>query len=246
MIADGSKRYLIVNADDFGQSPGLNRGIIEAHKRGVLTSASLMVCWPAAAEAAAYARQHPDLSLGLHFDLGEWCCSKGKWIKLYEVVPEEDAEAAAREAARQVDAFRRLVGANPTHFDSHQHVHRRERLRPVFIELAERLGAPLRDHSPEVRYDGRFYGQTENGGALPEFISVSALVRMLEELPPGFTELGCHPGYADDLDSMYRHERAKELQTLCDPRIRATLDNRGIELRSFRDVALANNGGLLK
>jgi YdjC-like protein len=46
-------RYLIVNADDFGQSSGVNRGIIEAHEKGILTSASLMVRWPATEEAAA-------------------------------------------------------------------------------------------------------------------------------------------------------------------------------------------------
>ena len=56
---------LIVNADDFGQSPGVNRGIIEAHEHGIVTSASLMVRWPAAASAAAYAREHARLGLGL-------------------------------------------------------------------------------------------------------------------------------------------------------------------------------------
>ncbi|PYS69828.1 MAG: hypothetical protein DMF73_14065 [Acidobacteria bacterium] len=58
-----AQRYLIVNADDFGQSPGINRGVIEAHENGIVTSASLMVRWPAAAEAAQYARGHPDLSV---------------------------------------------------------------------------------------------------------------------------------------------------------------------------------------
>jgi predicted glycoside hydrolase/deacetylase ChbG (UPF0249 family) len=45
-------KYLIVNADDFGQSAGINRGIIAAHEQGMVTSASLMVRWPAAHEAA--------------------------------------------------------------------------------------------------------------------------------------------------------------------------------------------------
>ena len=66
------KRFLIVNADDFGLSAGVNQGIIEAHERGVVTSASLMVRWPAAVAAAAYARSHPQLAVGLHVDLGEW------------------------------------------------------------------------------------------------------------------------------------------------------------------------------
>ena len=65
-------RSLIVNADDFGQSTAINRGIIRAYEQGVVTSASLMVLWPAAKEAANYARLHPSLSVGLHVDLAEW------------------------------------------------------------------------------------------------------------------------------------------------------------------------------
>src|SRR5919201_1887636 len=101
-----AKRYLIVNADDFGQSAGVNRGIIEAHERGIVTSASLMVRWPAATEAAAYARDHPELSLGLHLDLGEWAYRDGEWIALYQVVCEDVREAVAHEVTRQLMAFR--------------------------------------------------------------------------------------------------------------------------------------------
>lgn len=58
------KPYLIVNANDFGQSAGVNQGIITAHEQGIVTSASLMVRWPAAVEATAYGRAHPEFSLG--------------------------------------------------------------------------------------------------------------------------------------------------------------------------------------
>src|SRR5207249_12208513 len=91
-------RYLIVNADDFGQSRGINRGIMEAHEQGIVTSASLMVRWPAAPEAAAYARSHRSLSLGLYFDFGAWCYWKGRWSKLYEVVRIEDERGVRDEA----------------------------------------------------------------------------------------------------------------------------------------------------
>src|SRR5687767_10207836 len=64
------KRYLIVNADDFGLSPGVNAGIVAAHENGIVTSASLMVRKLAAAEAADYGRRHPKFSVGLHVDLG--------------------------------------------------------------------------------------------------------------------------------------------------------------------------------
>ena len=80
-------RRLVVNADDLGLTAGVNDGIVEAHVRGIVTSASLMVLWPAAAGAAAYAREKPDLALGLHLDLGEWVYREGTWLPAYEVVP---------------------------------------------------------------------------------------------------------------------------------------------------------------
>lgn len=233
MAAKKQPRYLIVNADDFGQSDGVNRGVIEAHEHGIVTSASLMVRWPAAAEAAAYARRHPELSLGLHFDFSEWACWRGTWAPLYKVVEEDDAKAVTREAARQLASFRRLLARDPTHIDSHQHAHRGRRIRPIFAEIAGRLGVPLRGCDPEISYCGHFYGQTSNGRPLPSFVGVRALIRILEELRPGFTELGCHPGKGNDLDSMYVRERALEVKTLCAPRVRAAINDLGIELRSF-------------
>ena len=97
-----SPRYLIVNADDFGQSPGINRGVIQAYEKGILTSASLMVRWPAAAEAAGYARRNPDLGVGLHLDFGEWIYRDGKWLPLYRVVDESDPRAVRAEIRRQL------------------------------------------------------------------------------------------------------------------------------------------------
>jgi predicted glycoside hydrolase/deacetylase ChbG (UPF0249 family) len=229
------KRYLIVNADDFGQSPGVNRGIIEAHEHGIVTSASLMVRWPAAHDAASYARRHPELSVGLHFDFAEWTCEKGNWRPLYEVVPQDDAQAIMQEANRQLAVFRRLVGRDPTHLDSHQHAHRKRPVRAFFKEMARALGVPLRSFDPRVRYLGNFYGQTTSGRTLRRLISTHALMRMMGQLRPGFTEFGCHPGDANDLQSMYRSERAKEVETLCDSRVRAAVVQIGIHLCSFHD-----------
>jgi predicted glycoside hydrolase/deacetylase ChbG (UPF0249 family) len=197
-----------------------------------------MVRWPAAAEAAAYAREHPDLALGLHFDLGEWIYQVGAWLPAYEVVPADDSTAVMEEAARQLVAFRRLLGRDPTHLDSHQHVHLREPVRSVLIEIAGELAVPLRHCEPMIRYCGDFYGQTSEGAPLPEAISVDALIEIFAALPPGVTELACHPGLDDELQSTYRSERVEEVKVLCDPRVRSTVAVEQIELCSFTSETL--------
>ena len=233
-------KYLIVNADDFGLSRGVNRGILEAHDRGIVSSASLMVRWPAAAEAAAAARARPGLSLGLHVDLGEWAYRGGDWEPLYAVLSPADAEspgALADEVARQFDAFRRLVGRGPTHVDSHQHRHLSEPLRTVLAAAAAAAGVPLRHVDPRVRYCGDFYGQTGKGEPYPDGITADALARVLRATPPGVTELSCHPGYDQDHGSPYAAERSAEVAALCDPGVRATLAAEGIRLISFGELA---------
>lgn len=233
-----SKRYLIVNADDFGQSPGVNQGIITAHERGIVTSASLMVRWPAAVEAAAYGQAHPQLSLGLHLDLGEWAYRNGSWVSLYEVIDLGDPGAVADEIAGQLAQFCHLVGRAPTHIDSHQHVHRTEPVRSIVIALARQLSIPLRHFSATVHYCGNFYGQMGTGEPLSAAISVEGLRKILTTLPPGISELGCHPGVADDVDSMYRVERSAEVRTLCDPSIRQALTTENVQLCSFHPCSM--------
>jgi predicted glycoside hydrolase/deacetylase ChbG (UPF0249 family) len=241
----GSRRIVIVNADDFGQSPGVNRGVVMAHEQGIVTSTSLMVRWPAAAVAGEYARSHPRLSVGLHLDLTESACRDGAWSIVYQVVPLDDAEQVRAEVTRQVDAFRQLVGRDPTHLDAHQHVHLKEPVRSSILEIAGRLGVPVR-RLCRVRYSGAFYGQNTRGERHPELVSVSALVQLVRGLPAGITELGCHPGLDDDVDSVYRCERSIEVLTLCDPAVCEAIRAEGIELRSFHQLGhedWAPNGG---
>lgn len=226
-------KWLIVNADDFGRSFGVNRGIITAYERGIVTSASLMVRWNAAAEAAQHGREHRHLGLGLHFDAGEWVYRDETWTTVYSVVDLTDRAEIETELGRQLDAFRSLVGRPPSHLDSHQHVHLKEPARSVLTEAARALGVALRGCEPAVRYCGDFYGQDRKGEPLPGSISAERLLAILASLPPGVTELGCHPGEAFDLDTVYRDERAKEVEALCDPRIRPALVASGIELCSF-------------
>jgi predicted glycoside hydrolase/deacetylase ChbG (UPF0249 family) len=229
-------KYLIVNADDFGQSNGINLGIIEAFEHGVVTSASLMVRWPDAVTAACFARRHPRLSVGLHVDLGEWAYRQGQWVSDYEVVARDDSAVVTAEVHRQLTKFRTLMGREPSHIDSHQHVHRNDPLRSVLVDLARTLGVPLRLHS-NVQYCGGFYGQSADGGLLSDHISIKTLENLLTQLAPGITELGCHPAKIVDFNSMYSKERLHELTVLCDPRIRNFLAQNRIELISFNSVA---------
>lgn len=229
-------KYLIVNADDFGLSHGVNRGIIECFERGIVTSASLMVRQPAAVGAAAYARQHPQLSVGLHLDLGEWLFKDGEWQPRYQVVDLQNETAITCEIERQLEEFRRLMGRNPTHLDSHQHVHRREPSRRAAAALAQSLGIVLRGNHPLVHYCGHFYGQDTDEATRPDAITVAALERILSDLPEGVTELGCHPGHLEGLDSAYQVERKTEILTLCDPVMAASLRTLNIKLCSFADL----------
>jgi predicted glycoside hydrolase/deacetylase ChbG (UPF0249 family) len=230
-----SERVLIVNADDFGRSPGVNGGVIRSHEEGIVTSATLMVRWPGAAEAAAYA-QRSSLSVGLHLDLGEWEHREGEWHARYEVLAKRTADTVAEEIGSQLERFEQLIGRPPSHLDSHQHVHREEPVRAALLRVGERLGVPVRGITPGIAYSGVFYGQDAEGSPVPDAITVEALVKTIEALPPGITELGCHPATDADHDSTYDRERVQEVETLCDPRIRATIDHCGVALRSFADL----------
>jgi chitin disaccharide deacetylase len=218
-------KYLIVNGDDFGASRGVNRGILEAHRRGILTSTSLMVNSPGAEDAVTLSRDAPELSVGLHVDLPS---EAGKGHAGSPQVQAELREQLAR--------FQALMGRPPTHLDSHHNVHRDPRLLPHFLEIAQEHGLPLREHS-RVRYFSKFYGRW-GGKTHLEQLSVESLARMLRtEIGTGVTELSCHPGYLDpDFPTGYSAEREAELRTLCNPRIRETLAQESIQLIGYRDL----------
>ena len=223
-------KYLIVNADDFGASTGINRGILEAHTRGVVTSTSFMVTGRATEEAVSMSRDHPALAIGLHWDV---CGEDEREFDL------DDPVAIRDEFRRQLDEFHRLFGRLPTHIDSHRHVHREEQVMPLFRDLVAPLGVPLRDDG-RIRFVGGFYGQWEWQVTDLEHVRVPFLEWMLhEEVEPGWTEISCHPGYrSPDYISVYLDEREEEVRTLTDGRIRRTIEELGIRLVSYADYAM--------
>lgn len=214
-----SMRWLVVTADDFGITNGINRGVIQAHREGILTSASLMVDRPACEEAAALARRWRTLSVGIHLEL--------------------DPGGAGRipaELDRQFARFTKLVGSAPTHADSHHDVHYDARVLPHVLAWARRVGVPVRGHSGAHHFS-KFYGQW-GGETHLEQIGVDSLLSMLDtEVREGVTELNCHPGYVEPgFPSSYAAEREEELRTLCDDRVRQAVGEKRIALIGFREL----------
>ena len=197
-------RFLIVNADDLGLSAAVNEGIFEAHVCGIVTSASLMVDRSAAAAAAEALAEHPDLAVGLHLE-------------------PDDCHG-------QLAGFRSLVGHDPTHLDSHKHVHEAEPVKAAAEAMAAELGIPLRNR--RIRYEGSFYGRP-GGQPQPEAISPNHLIELIETLPPGWTEIGCHPAAGPVPISSYDAERQVELRALCDPQVKILLNVSDVRLCSF-------------
>lgn len=212
-------KWLIITADDFGISRGINRGIVEAHLSGVVTSTSLMVDRPACEEAVALARRCPKLSLGLHLEL--------------DGVGPGDVPA---EIERQQTRFVELVGSAPTHVDTHHDLHRDPEVLSPLLAWGRRIRVPVRGHS-EVRYVSKFCGQW-GGETHLEQIAVEGLLRLLdEEVGEGMTELNCHPGHPEPgFPSSYAAEREVEVRTLCDPRLRHAILERGFRLTGFQDL----------
>ncbi len=214
-------RRVIVNADDFGLTSGVTDGIVEAHVRGIVTSTSLMVDSPGAAYAAGLAGQHTGLSIGLHF--------------VDDTPALDEPGHAAREFSRQLERFRELMGREPTHVDSHHHVHMTRM--PLFAPMVEPLGVPLRGDG-RVHYVGAFFAHPQPGVVEHDRIGEPFLLNLLRQSGPDpeFIELGCHPGrVTEELHSSYLGEREIEVATLTKPDLRARIEALGRTLASYHD-----------
>jgi chitin disaccharide deacetylase len=176
-MAGLSEKRLILCADDFGMSAGVNEGIIRAHRDGILTDTSLMVGGAAFAEAITLARNHPTLSVGLHLVLAQ-----GRAVAAPDRIPSlvdadgmfsQDAVASGFryfvapgvraqlrvEIAAQIEKFL-TTGLPLSHLDGHMNVHMHPTVLAIILEMAERYGIravrltrePLR---PALRFDRR-------------------------------------------------------------------------------------------
>ena len=133
-------KRLIVNADDFGFTPDVNAGIVEAHRRGILTATTLMANGEAFDDAVRLAWENPGLDVGVHLVLvGGVSCLTGRPLParvgellraMYRrrIVPEEELRAQVR---RVMEA-----GLHPTHLDTHKHTHLAPRVLAALARVA--------------------------------------------------------------------------------------------------------------
>lgn len=252
------ERWLVVNADDLGRTAGINAGIFEAHRRGIVSSATLMVGFAAAAPAARALADHPELGVGLHVTLTggtptlpasrvpSLVDGQGRFPAkpdgLIDPVPGE----LAAEIRNQLRIFVDLVGRPPTHLDSHHHSHRHPLVLDAVVDVAREHRLPVRASSPEVASRLDAAGIPSTGAFVERFFGDEArldvLLDILDRLGPGSTELMCHPARVDEelrAGSSYAEPRARELEALTSRAVRERLRERGIHLARF-DQACAS------
>lgn len=152
---------LIINADDFGMTSSISRAIIDCHKRGNVTSTTMMVSMPGTEDASRLRRSVPSLAVGLHFSLTEGTpLTRGqsllgpagrflprdaliRRLLSRRVVPED----IRREFVAQLERIGAL-GVKITHIDSHEHIHMSPAVFEVIAPIVERIGIPMRLVAP--------------------------------------------------------------------------------------------------
>jgi hopanoid biosynthesis associated protein HpnK len=150
-------KRLIVSADDFGMSPGVNAGVLRAHREGILTDASLMVNGAAASAAIEMARATPTLSVGLHLVLAQGRATLPPAAipdlvddqGLFRVHPIRAAlgyfftpgvrAQVRRELAAQIEKFL-ATGLRLSHIDGHVNIHMHPTILNMLLEAAEKYG----------------------------------------------------------------------------------------------------------
>ncbi|MGI6901453.1 MULTISPECIES: chitin disaccharide deacetylase [Leclercia] len=248
---------LIVNADDFGLSKGQNYGIVEACRHGVVTSTTAMVNGEAIEHAAALSRDLPDLGVGMHFvlTLGMPLTAMpgltregvlGKWIWERAEEGTLPLEEIARELDCQFNRFVDLFGREPTHIDSHHHVHMIPAIFPLLTEFARRKGVALRvdrqvdmpgemggDLPPTTDgFSSAFYGDE-----ISEALFLSVLDRSVQQGERSL-EVMAHPAFIDNTirKSAYCWPRLTEMEVLTSTSLKYAIAERGYRLGTFGDL----------
>jgi predicted glycoside hydrolase/deacetylase ChbG (UPF0249 family) len=217
-------KLLVVNADDLGYDPEIDRGILEAHARGIVTSTTAMVETPFSARALRLAPA--SLGVGLHAVLD----------------PGARRDESERALRRQLATFRALRGAGPTHLDSHKHAHAAPEVLEAFAVVAAELALPVRAVDARMRAALRARGVRTADAFLGDAArrpawSREALLAALASVGEGVTELMAHPGHAPShARTSFGAEREVELEALCHPDARRVLEASGVRLCDYAEV----------
>ncbi len=250
-----STKRLIVNAEDFGRTRGINAGIVEAHRRGLVTSTTLMVNYPAAAAVPALSAANPRLGIGLHVQLSGGppqlpaerlpglVGKNGLLPPTRDGLSEADPAEVLAEAWAQLARFRGLMGRDPTHFDSHHHSHRVPSVFAAVVALAKETGRPVRLADPPMaellRREGIRTSDRFEEGFFDEAATLETLLAVLVALPAGTTELMCHPAVVDEelrTTSSYAVPRGRELEVLTSEAAGVAAHEAGIALISYAEL----------
>jgi predicted glycoside hydrolase/deacetylase ChbG (UPF0249 family) len=245
-------RRLIVNADDFGLTPGVSAGILAAHRHGIVTSTTVLVNREIPADVIARARD-AGLGLGLHVNLTlgrpltrgtSLVDASGAFVRdARRAAARAKASEVEREIEAQIERFERLVKQRPTHLDSHHHVGLHAPVREILLSAARALAVPVRSQDGGARARARgaglrtpdhFFGESGPGA----YWSLACALRHLRTLPPGTSEWMTHPGWCDPELSYSRYGRQREIEMigLGSPAARAAALALGITLCDFRAV----------
>jgi hypothetical protein len=239
-------KKLVVNADDFGRSAPINQGIIEAHQKGIVTSASLMTTREGFEEGVRLAKANPRLGIGLHLDLDSFFnVEHGVGRLLSYKDPSVPLDAIVKETESQIRKAQ-STGLSIGHLDGHHHSH----LRPEIIATIAALTA--KHKIPVIRYFSGFYEGLYPGvptgwvkdvivrfglrgvdtffaGWEPVASSLPGYRYLDWEGPFETAELMVHPGKGESW-------REKELSHCQAPHVREELKKRNIALATFAEL----------
>ncbi|MFD0051324.1 chitin disaccharide deacetylase [Actinomycetes bacterium NPDC127524] len=200
--------HLIVNADDFGYSRGVNYGILDSHLLGIVNSATMMMNMEGTEHAIQLAKEHPSLKTGIHLvltcgrplltDVRSLTDQNGNFKKQSQLLKDGSfsLDEIEREWSVQIEAFL-SSGLEPTHLDSHHHMHGTKEIMPVAELLSKKYGLPLRktgNGKEGVSYfSGVFLDDFYGEGATEDYFN------KLHEKVSGnaLVEVMCHPAYLD-------------------------------------------------
>lgn len=251
---------LLINADDFGMSDGVTAGILDSMARGRVHTTSAMVCDPEDRRRIAAGAGLVPGRIGLHLQLtgGRPLCPPGHVPSLVDArgrFPDGIRDAGRLDPAEVLAEWRaqlaclRDLGVEPSHLDSHQHVHTLPGAMEAYIELAREAGLPARGTRPLVarrlaaagRLRARACETRWSGGECTIRTLVEALRGLLDrESDPTTIELVCHPGDVDDelrARSRFVDSRRREWEVLCDPDLERRLAAIGVRLAGPDGIA---------